>query len=139
MHRRLSIAACLAIVVLSGCSLLGAGGSPGATVIPVGSGGSMTAGQLRVALVEQFGPRWWCDPDFYPLARADEQAIALQRFAAMQAEGDVFGAVVAQLRLTGTTSFAEPLASLQPASSSLLVARTSFTEPGCLLFSASIT
>ncbi len=95
------------IAVLAGCTAAGGGGSPGPTVIPGGSGGSMTAGQLRVAIVERFGPRWWCDPDFYPIARSDEQAIAIQRFGQMQAEGDVFGAVVAQLGLAGSTTFSD--------------------------------
>jgi hypothetical protein len=93
-----------ATALLAGCTLLGFGASsPGPSVVPVGSGGTMTPGQLRVAIVEHFGPRWWCDPDFYPIARADEQAIAIQRFGEMVAEGDVFRAVVAHLQLTGST------------------------------------
>ena len=107
MHRRPALLLLAAVVLLAGCASAGNGGTPGPSAIPVGSGGTLTAGQLRVAIVERFGPRWWCDPDFYPVARADEQAIAIQRFAAMQAEADVYGAALVQLGLSGATTFSD--------------------------------
>ncbi|HYL40381.1 MAG TPA: hypothetical protein VET90_03640, partial [Candidatus Binatus sp.] len=120
MHGRPALALLVVIAaILTGCAQAGGAGtpggggtpgaseSPGATVIPAVSGGTMTAGQLRVAIVERFGLRWWCDPDFYPVAREDEQAVAIQRFPAMQAEADVFGAVLARLGLSGATTFSD--------------------------------
>jgi hypothetical protein len=57
--------------------------------------------------VDHFGPRWYCDPDLYPIARPsyDEGATAIERFPEMQAEGVIFNAVVRRLGLAGTTAF----------------------------------
>jgi len=67
----------------------------------------MTPGQLRLAIMDRFGPRWWCDPDFYPIAHDDEGALAVQRFAEMQATGDLFTAIVAKLGLQSATTFTD--------------------------------
>jgi len=67
----------------------------------------MTAGELRLALIDRFGPRWYCDPDLYPVGRGDEQSNAIAAFPQMQTEADVFAAVVERLGLTGTTSFSD--------------------------------
>ena len=85
-------------------------GSPGATGSPgPGTSGSpgapMTAGELRLALMDRFGPRWYCDPDSYPISHGDEQSNAIQAFPEMQTEAVVFAAVVERLGLTGTTAF----------------------------------
>jgi Hint domain len=92
-----------------------AGGSqatigPGASPSPsaVGSpGAALSAGELRLALIDRFGPRWYCDPDEYPVAHGDEQSNAIAKFAAVQAEGDTFRAVLAKLGLTGITTFTD--------------------------------
>jgi len=109
-----SIALAVVLALLTAACGTGSGGTPGAggSGSPAGSAGgspgtALTPGQLRVAVMTRLGPRWWCDPDFYPIARSDEQALAIQHFAEMQAEGDVFGAVVAALGLTGTTTFTD--------------------------------
>jgi hypothetical protein len=115
--RHLSFASTVVLVlVVSVACGSGSGGTPGSSIGP-GSSGSpgpagsppavMSEGELRVALVERFGPRWWCDSDFYPLARDDEQVLAVQRFGEMQAEADVFGAVVDQLGLGGATTLTD--------------------------------
>jgi len=56
-----------------------------------------TAGQLRLLLIDQLGPRWYCDPDEYPVAHFDEQARAIERYPEMVAEGDTFTAVASRL------------------------------------------
>jgi hypothetical protein len=104
------IAVLLALTV-SGC-VAGSGGSPNASIIPgssIAPGTSLDPGDLRLALVDRFGPHWYCDPDQYPIVRAsfDEGATAVQRFSDMQVEGVVFGAVVRRLGLQGTTSFSD--------------------------------
>jgi hypothetical protein len=102
-----------AAVLLAGCA---AGGSPtasvgpGASVLPgpsIAPGASLDPGDLRLELVDRFGPRWYCDPDLYPIARPsyDEGATAIQRFPEMQAEGVIFNAIVRHLGLAGTTTF----------------------------------
>jgi len=37
-------------------------------------GPAATAGQLRLRLIDQLGPRWYCDPDEYPIAHGTELA-----------------------------------------------------------------
>ena len=111
MTRRIALAALLALA-LTGCT----GSSliiPALTPGPSGAGGptpapsSMTAGQLRLAIMDRFGARWWCDPDVYPIAHEDEAALAIQRFSEMQADADLFGAILAKLNLAGKTTFSD--------------------------------
>jgi hypothetical protein len=105
----------LLVSILVACS---AGGSSGASGGPGGSGGpgpsggpgatgTLTTGELRLRLIDQLGPRWYCDPDSYPIARGDEQSNAIARFAEMQAEAVTFAAIVARLGLAGTTTFTD--------------------------------
>ncbi|HYK95984.1 MAG TPA: Hint domain-containing protein [Candidatus Dormibacteraeota bacterium] len=92
------------------------GSTPGPTIIPAPTGGApLTAGQLRLLLIDTFGPRWYCDPDVYPVAHGTEQDRALERFAEMQAEGDVYRHVAAKLgiNLGGPLTDAEKLAIYQ--------------------------
>ena len=63
-----------------------------------------TAGQLRLLLIDQLGPRWYCDPDEYPVAHFDEQQRAIERYPEMVAEGDVFTAVANQLGIDPAAS-----------------------------------
>ena len=41
---------------------------------PVPSGRALTTAELKIRLIDQFGPLWYCDPDLYPVARADQAA-----------------------------------------------------------------
>jgi hypothetical protein len=76
----------------------GPGATPGPTIIPGPSGGAtLTAGQLRLLLVDTLGERWYCDPDEYPVAHGTEQERAVERFAEMVAENDIYRAVAAKL------------------------------------------
>src|SRR5207237_508237 len=81
-------------------------GAPGGSGGP-GSSGGMTAGELRLSLIDQLGPRWYCDPDFYPVAHGDPQSNAIARFSEMQTEAVVFKAVVDRLGLAGKTTFTD--------------------------------
>jgi hypothetical protein len=72
--------------------------TPGPTVLPAPSGGAtFTAGELRLIVIERFGPRWYCDPDEYPVAHGTELERAIERFPEMVAEGDIYRAVAAKL------------------------------------------
>src|SRR4051794_14459774 len=87
------LAAVLITVVLAACSAAsptgssgtaGSGGTGGAGATPGASAGTgvvLTPAQLRLAIIDRFGPPWWCDPDFFPIARSDEEARAVERFA----------------------------------------------------------
>ena len=65
----------------------------------------MTAGQLRVALVDQLGQRWYCDPDEYPVARFDQQQRAIERFDEMRSDVDNFQAAATSLGLDPNGEF----------------------------------
>jgi hypothetical protein len=79
-----------------------AGGSPTPSAAPT------TLGQaaLKYRIVEQFGRPLFCDPDFYPVARGDEQERAHQRLPEIQKDIDAFAAITAHLGLTGAGPFA---------------------------------
>ena len=52
---------------------------------------------LRYRLVDQLGRPLFCDPDFYPVARADEALLAQQHLAAIRADAPTYAAIVAHL------------------------------------------
>jgi len=94
--RTLAAGAVFALFLAACAGSLGATPSP--TIIPAPTGGApLTEGQLRLLLIDALGPRWYCDPDVYPIAHGSEQDRALARFSEMQAEGDVFQYAAAKL------------------------------------------
>jgi hypothetical protein len=82
------------VMLLAACS---PGATPGPTILPGPSGGAFSAAELRLLLIERLGPRWYCDPDEYPVAHGTEQERAIERFEEMRAERDIYGAVAAKL------------------------------------------
>jgi hypothetical protein len=46
------------------------------------------------ALIDQFGRPDWCDPDFYPIARADEVTLASEHLAEMQADPTLYQTIL---------------------------------------------
>lgn len=85
------------LLVLGAAGCTGGGTSSSPSPQPQPSGPAQTAGQLRLRLIDQLGPRWYCDPDEYPVAHGTEQERAIERYPEMVAEGDVFTAVANQL------------------------------------------
>jgi hypothetical protein len=51
--------------------------------------------QLKLALIAAYGPLWYCDPDFYPVARASELDQALARWSEVTADTEAFAALLA--------------------------------------------
>lgn len=105
------LVAVLLAVFLGGCTG-GAYSSAGSSIIPGPSilpGASLTSGDLRLILVDTFGPRWYCDPDSYPLARPsfEEGQAAIDRFAEIQADAPTFGAIVRHLGYGGAATFSD--------------------------------
>jgi len=96
MNVRRSLAAGLTLIlVLSACS---AGATPGPTILPGPSGGStLSPAELRLHLVDALGPRWYCDPDEYPVAHGSEQERAIERWPELQAENELMRAIAARL------------------------------------------
>src|SRR5437762_13574665 len=82
------------------------------TPTPSPAPGGLTQAQLKYGLVDRFGRLLFCDPEFYPVARADEQSQADARFAEIQSDAPTFTAIVAHLGIpaSGTYSSAQRLA-----------------------------
>jgi hypothetical protein len=62
---------------------------------------------LKYRVLDQFPDFFYCDPDFYPIARGDEVVIAQQRFSEMQTNQEEFQAILAHNNLSGLTSFTD--------------------------------
>jgi hypothetical protein len=60
-------------------------------------GGTLAQAQLKLRLLEQLGQLWYCDPDFYPVARVDEQKAADDRLPEIQRDMPLFQAILAHL------------------------------------------
>lgn len=95
------IATAIAALVLAACS--GVGGSPaptpGPTILPGPTGGPFSVAELRLVLIDQLGPRWYCDPDEYPVSRGTEQERAIERWPELQAENELLRAIAKRLAI----------------------------------------
>lgn len=67
----------------------------------------LTVAQLKYRVMDELGRPFFCDPDFYPVARADEADLARQRFPELQKDVQTFSATVARLKLAGPTYTAD--------------------------------
>jgi Hint domain len=94
---RLLVALATLVLPLASCAAPGSTTQP--TPGPSGSGAALTIPALKYVLIDAFGPLWFCDPDFFPVARADEQHLADQRLPEVKADGDAFTVIVAHLEL----------------------------------------
>lgn len=77
-----------------------------ATPVPTIPGG-LSPTELKYRLLDQFPDFFFCDPDMYPIARADELDLARQRFPQLQADTQVFQAILAHNDLVGQTVFTD--------------------------------
>ncbi len=76
------------------------------TAIPtLESGFSPT--ELKYRVLDEFPDFFFCDPDFYPVARADEGDLAKQRFSELQANQEEFQSILAHNGLSGITTFTD--------------------------------
>ena len=74
---------------------------------PTPSPQPLTAAQLKYRVIDELGRPLFCDPDFYPVARADEADLARQRFPDLQKDAEVITAIIARLKLAGPTYTAD--------------------------------
>ncbi len=85
------------LVVIS----LGCGAQP-VPIPPV----EYTAPELNYRLISYFGNVFWCDPDFYPVARSgQEENNAIDQFPAIKANEVEFSAILEHLGLQNKTDF----------------------------------
>jgi hypothetical protein len=78
-----------------------------ATPIPTLPSSSLSPTELKYRVLDQFPDFFFCDPDFYPIAREDEMTLAQQRFAELQANQEEFQAILNRNNLSGVTTFTD--------------------------------
>jgi hypothetical protein len=64
--------------------------------------------RLKYALLDRFGNLWWCDPDFYPIAREDEQVLAEERFPEIERDAPSFAVILEHLGLAPAATYTPP-------------------------------
>jgi len=79
--------------------------TPTPTVTPSPAPGGLSQAQLKYRLVDRFGRLLFCDPDYYPVARADEGALAHQRLPDIQQDAPTFSAILAHLGIAPAASY----------------------------------
>jgi hypothetical protein len=97
MIRSTIATASLLALLAAGCGTTAA--SPSPTAPGPTAGAPLTTAELRFRLIEAFGPLWYCDPDFYPIAVQDEADRAIERFGEVQADTDAFVVILAHLAI----------------------------------------
>ena len=76
------------------------------TPIPTLPGG-LGPTELKYRVLDQVPDLFFCDPDFYPVAREDEADLARQRFPELQANTEEFEAILAHNNLSGFSTFSD--------------------------------
>jgi hypothetical protein len=77
------------------------------TPIPTLPSSILSPTELKYRVLEQFPDFFFCDPDFYPIAREDEMALAQRRFPELQANQEEFQAILNHNGLGGQTTFTD--------------------------------
>ena len=75
------------------------------SIPPLPSGLSPT--ELKYRVLDHYPDFFFCDPDYYPIARDDELSLAKQRFPHIQSDAELFTAILAHYHLSGLTSFTD--------------------------------
>jgi hypothetical protein len=78
-----------------------------ATAIPTLPTSSLSPTELKYKVLDQYPNFFFCDPDFYPVARDNELALAKERFASLQANQEEFEAILARTNISGTPVFTD--------------------------------
>lgn len=76
------------VVVLGACE------SPAALASPTPATSPLPVVDLKYRVFDQVGRPWYCDSDFFPIARADEKDLARQRLPEMQKDAEVWAAIL---------------------------------------------
>jgi hypothetical protein len=98
MTPRLSRLASHAIVVSILVGLLaGCAGAASGSPSPSARGSPLIEAAAKEALLVRFGPLVYCDPDYYPVARADEATAATEHLDDMRADTAAWNAIAAHL------------------------------------------
>lgn len=78
-----------------------------ATPIPTLPAASLSPTELKYMILDQYPDFFFCDPDFYPVARDNELALAKERFASLQANQEEFEAILRRTNISGNPFFTD--------------------------------
>lgn len=78
-----------------------------ATLIPTLPSSTYSPTELKYRVLDQFPDFFFCDPDYYPIAREDEMVLARERFPELQANQEEFQVILNHNRLSGVTTFTD--------------------------------
>lgn len=77
------------------------------TAIPTLPSSSLSPTELKYRVLDKFPDFFFCDPDFYPIARDDELTLALQRFPELQANQEEFQTILKHTGLGSVVTFTD--------------------------------
>ncbi len=63
--------------------------------------------ELKYRVLDQFPNIFFCDPDYYPIARDDETDLARQRFPEIQADVEEFDAILSHIHLAVQSTYTD--------------------------------
>jgi len=78
-----------------------------ATPIPSLPFASLSPTELKYRVLDQFPDFFFCDPDYYPVAQADEMELAQARFPELQANREEFEVILDRHGLSGNSTFTD--------------------------------
>lgn len=88
-----------ALLLLLALAACGGAGAPSA------SPSALSEAALKYRVIDQLGRPFFCDPDFYPVARSDEQTLADAKLADIQKDTSTFAAILAHAHLSPAASY----------------------------------
>jgi Hint domain-containing protein len=77
------------------------------TAIPSLPSAALPPSELKYILLARYPDFFFCDPDYYPIAREDEGKLALERFPGIQASVEEFQAILNHNGLGGLAFFSD--------------------------------
>jgi hypothetical protein len=80
--------------------------APTPTPIPALPSG-LSPTELKYRVLAHYPDFFFCDPDYYPIARDDELSLAKQRLPHIQSDAELFAAILTHNHLSGLTSFTD--------------------------------
>ena len=104
MHRPIALLPLALALVLAACTGAATGTPPPASPTPGSSADVASPGALKEALLARFGDLAYCDPDQYPVARADENAAAREHLAEMRSDPSTWDAIAKKVGFDASTT-----------------------------------
>lgn len=95
---RFTVTMALLTMMLSACGARSTPPPPSPSPSPTPAA-LLSSAQVRYALIDEFGPLSYCDPDQYPIPHGDEQQKANERLPDIERDAPTFAAILTRLGL----------------------------------------